>query len=80
MSRFYFQVNDGRGFVDHDGVELIDEAAARAFAVRHVGEILTLGAACIVPGEEWSMDVTNEIGKSLFRLYVSLTRPLSICE
>lgn len=80
MSRFFFQVNDGRGFVDNDGVELPNEAAARAFAVRHVGEILTLGSACIEPGKEWSMDVTDEIGQSLFRLYVSLTRPLSICE
>lgn len=80
MSRFYFRVNHGRDRVDHDGVEFIDEAAARAFAVRHVGEILRLDSASIGPGEEWSTDVTDEIGKSLFQLYVSLTRPLSCCE
>lgn len=40
MPHFYFHTENGERFADEDGVELADEDAARAEAVKVMGEIL----------------------------------------
>ena len=40
LPHFYFHTENGERFADEDGVELADEDAARAEAVKVMGEIL----------------------------------------
>lgn len=40
MTRYFFNVVDGRGVVDAVGTELADDAKARAEAIRSFGELL----------------------------------------
>lgn len=41
MPHFYFHTENGERFADEDGIDLPDEDAARAEAVKVMGEILT---------------------------------------
>lgn len=71
MPRYFFNVQDGRSTNDDVGVELPDQTAARQVAVRFTGELLAHHSAEFWNGEEWSLDVTDATGLTLFSLYFS---------
>ena len=65
MPRYFFHVKDGRTFIDTEGVELSNLAAARALAVTASGEALRNGAGPAVwDGTPWEMWVTDENQKT----------------
>ena len=72
MSRYYFNLKDGRTSLDEEGVELATLQEARNMAIRNSGEVLRDGAGqSLWSGEPWSLWVTdapNGGGKTLFTL------------
>ncbi len=74
MPRFFFHIFDGASLFDPAGRELIDRQAAQTCAIASMGEVLQRDAARIAPGEDWHMDVTDELGLLLFRLDFSIVR------
>ena len=63
MSRYYFNVRDGRTMFDDDGIELPTLAAARDQAIEYSGDLLKDGAAASLwTGEPWCMWVTDAPG------------------
>jgi hypothetical protein len=65
---YHFNVHDGRAYPDTLGSDCSDLAAARIEAVRRIGQLLAEEAARFWTGDEWTMDVTNESGLTLFTL------------
>ena len=72
MPRFYFSVFDSYSDIDTEGTELRDWRAAQILAVCHAGEVLQSDANRIKFGEDWRMEVTDEMGLILFRLDFSM--------
>jgi hypothetical protein len=72
MTRYFFNLKDGRTTLDEEGVDLPGLAEARDLAVLNSGEILRDGAAASLwTGEPWCMWVTdapNGGGTTLFTL------------
>jgi hypothetical protein len=75
MTRYYFNVQDGRTTLDNEGHELASLTQARNLAIEHSGEILKDGASdTLWTGEPWCMWVTdapNGGGRTLFTLKFS---------
>jgi len=69
MRRFYFHLEDGTSLPDRDGTELPDLATARLEAVRLFGEMLSFHPEQFWDGDEWTMNVTDENGLTLFTLF-----------
>ena len=69
MPRYFFNVRDGFTIIDDQGTEFPDQSAAQRAAVRFVGELLTHHPNNLWDGEDWSLDVTNASGLTLFSLY-----------
>jgi hypothetical protein len=78
MSRYYFNLKDGRTSLDDEGVELASLDEARKMAIHHSGEVLRDGAAeSLWMGQPWSLWVTdapNGGGKTLFTLRFSASQ------
>ena len=72
MPRFHFNVYDRVCVLDTEGTELPDRQAARLEAVRYAGALLVDEAQHVARGEDWRMDVTDEVGLVLFRLDFSV--------
>jgi len=68
MSLYYFNVHDGQDFVDDQGTDFPDLAAARSSAVVLAADLLKETASTFWDGEEWSMDVSDGDGLILFTL------------
>lgn len=68
VPRFHFNVYDGVSEVDRVGTELGNYDEARIEAMRLAGEILKNTAHRLVLGEDWRMEVTDDVGLILFRL------------
>lgn len=68
MPRFHFHVHDERDFLDPDGIELPDEAAARIEAVRLAGGILRDEASHVVRAGAWNLEVTDAAGRRIYRI------------
>lgn len=73
MPHYHFHVPNGR---DEDGVDLPDIQSALAEALRFLGEMLRDTARRAGTGTEWSVEVTDESGMSLFRLSAALELPV----
>ena len=75
MPRYFFNVHDGRDYPDDQGTELPDLAAVRAEALRSSGEMLrdSKGAGDFWSGDDWTMNVTDEAGKTMLTLRFSGT-------
>ena len=75
MPRYFFNVHDGRDYPDDEGTELPDLAAVRAEALQSSGEMLrdSKGAADFWSGDDWTMNVTDEAGKTVLTLRFSGT-------
>ena len=75
MARYFFQVHDGTDYPDEEGIELPSLQAARERAVRYAGELLLCSTPSFWDGGDWSMDVTNDQGLTLFTLHFAATDP-----
>ena len=73
---YHFNVHDGADHPDTLGTECPDLAAARVEAVRRIGRMLTEEAARFWAGDEWTMDVTDPSGLTLFSLtFMAINAP-----
>lgn len=68
MPRFFFHVDDGEPFVDRQGTELPDMAAAREEAVRFAAALLRDQAERFWDMTEWRVRVTDDADLTLFDL------------
>ena len=69
MPRYFFHVEDGKSFPDHDGVELPDLHAARINATKMFGSMLDDDPEIFWNGDEWTLKVTLEDGLILFCIH-----------
>jgi hypothetical protein len=68
MSLYCFNIHDGQDFVDDQGTDVPDLAAAKSGAVVLAADLLKETAQTFWDGEEWSMDVSDGDGLILFTL------------
>lgn len=68
MPRYFFDVQDGKSFPDHDGCELPDLDAARIEAVRLLGGMLRDEAETFWDGDDWRMSVCGVDRMELFTI------------
>jgi hypothetical protein len=68
MPRYFFHVFDGKALRDREGTELPDYNHARREAISYAGKLLDDDASRIGLGEDWHMEVVDEVGLILFRL------------
>ena len=68
MPRYHFNVFDGISSIDEGGSELADLVTARYEAIRLAGNIVADDAQRMKLGEDWRMEVTDDVGLLLFRL------------
>jgi hypothetical protein len=74
MPRYFFNVHDGRSVRDTEGTVLRDIDAARREAVKTAAAMLSDDAERFWTGEDWSMDVVDVEGVTLFTLTFSASR------
>lgn len=80
LQRFHFNVYDGISSLDLDGTELRDRDEARREAIRLSGALLEEESERLRLGEEWYMEVTDDVGLVLFRLGFVVTEAPSLLE
>ena len=68
MSRYYFHVRDGESFIDLQGTELPDLAAARREAVRFASSLLADKPDKFWDSSEWTLRVADQTDLTLFEL------------
>jgi hypothetical protein len=68
MPVYHFNMHDGQSYPDALGSECQDIEAARIEAVRRIGDLLREHAARFWTGDEWTMQVADEAGLTLFCL------------
>ena len=78
MPHYYFHVEDHQRYIDEDGVELADLAAARIEAVRVSSDMLKDHAAEFWRLGEWRVVVTDSEDKILFALRFEAVDPASL--
>jgi hypothetical protein len=70
MPRYYFHVQCGtESSVDAEGIEMADEGAAWDEAISTCGQMIHDIDGAMRAGTVWQMEVTDEAGDSLFRLF-----------
>jgi hypothetical protein len=69
MARYHFHIRDRQSLPDTVGIEMADLVAARVEAVRLSGEMLKWHAETFWNDGEWSLEVTDHTGLTLFTLY-----------
>jgi hypothetical protein len=69
MPRYFFHVRDGTYSPDFIGAELADLDAARREAVQYSGAILKDSGTKFWETNDWSMEVKDDAGLTLFALY-----------
>jgi len=70
MPRYVFNVHDGQGHREGEAMTLPDLPAARLEALRFSGEVLRTSEPSLWEGEDWRLEVTDQMGLILFTLYV----------
>ena len=65
---YHFNLHDGTEYRDALGTECGTLQDARIEAVRRIGRLLAEEAARFWTGDEWTMDVTDPNGLTLFML------------
>lgn len=76
MPRYFFNIHDGKDILDDLGYELLDLDAAKKLSVTLSGDCLRDHALEFWTGEEWTMEVTDEHGLTLFSLlFVAISAP-----
>jgi hypothetical protein len=71
MPRYFFHVTDGYSTRDTEGTELPDIYAAQHMAISTSGEILRDMGAKFWNGTDWTLEVADEHGQTLFVLRFS---------
>jgi hypothetical protein len=69
VPRYFFHVHDMQTRPDMEGLELPDLTAAKVEAVRSSAEMLKDHALTFWNVGEWSFEVTDDTGLTLFILY-----------
>lgn len=72
MPKYYFHVNDEKGFDDDEGVELENLAAVMREAVRYAGCLLKETVVEIRPDKAWSLEVRDSSGRVVFQIDLQL--------
>jgi hypothetical protein len=75
MPQYHFGIQTDRRFVDEQGIDLADHAAARAMAIQTCGELMRDGGATFWGTRPWKVTVSDEVGLMLF--YNRSRRPRS---
>lgn len=70
MPQYHFGIQTDRQFVDEQGVDLADHAAARAMAIQTCGELMRDGGATFWGTRPWKVTVSDEVGLMLFTIEV----------
>lgn len=73
MPKYFFNTVDGRRYPDEDGMELADLDGVRSRATRVIGELLKERSADFWDTGRLRLEVTDEGGKVVLVLDVSLT-------
>jgi hypothetical protein len=68
MARYFFHVIDGLALSDDVGSEHGDLASAKCEAVVYAGRLICEDAASFWDRGDWQMNVTDEVGLTLFTL------------
>ena len=71
MPRYYFHVFDGQDFPDDEGVELLDDGAAKDQAILAAGDMLREIGFEFWDGEGWVMKVVDETDRLVGELEFS---------
>ena len=71
MSRYFFHVEDGVFTRDRDGMELLDDAAAKVEAVRRTGECLAARPQEFWETQRWRILIAPEDKPALFGIEVT---------
>ncbi|CAO4195666.1 hypothetical protein MEX01_07240 [Methylorubrum extorquens] len=77
MPRYFFNVHDGLGIVDDDGVECVDLEAALRAAVHYAGSLLKESGHRLTLGDTWSLEVIEEATSSAFRIDLQIRPSLA---
>ena len=78
VPRFFFHTEDGRCFSDEDGTDLPDLEAAKAEALRLIGEVAREDAAEFWATGELRVTVADHRNLTLFALDMSAIMPPAI--
>jgi len=68
MSRYFFDVTDGKNIVDFMGLDLSDLDAVRAHAIGLSSALLNSHSPKFWRGEEWLIEAKDDIGVVIFTL------------
>ena len=71
MARYFFSIHDEGSDPDMEGKELPNDEAAWHQAVPITGELFKHLAGKLRPGQEWSLEVTDERRNPLYFIRVS---------
>ncbi|KQQ12098.1 hypothetical protein ASF53_15695 [Methylobacterium sp. Leaf123] len=81
MPKYFFNVHDGLGITDDDGVECANREAALRTAVHYAGSLLKESGHRLSVGDTWSLEVIEEATSETFcielRIRPSLTSTAS---
>ena len=77
MPRYFFHVRDGQEYLDTNGSELADVAAARQHSVEVATQLLGAPSLEFLNGEDWHLHVEDDSGRVLFRLNFQATNSAS---
>jgi hypothetical protein len=71
MPRYFFHVHDVAPNKDGQGEELPDDEAAWREATSYAGALLNDIDGKFRPGQEWRLEVTDEAGKPIYKIFIS---------
>lgn len=74
MPRYFFHVHSAAPSIDEQGHELLDDEAAWQQAVRYAGDLLRDTDRKFRPGQQWSIEVSDEAQKPLYFISVGSRR------
>ena len=70
MPKYFFNVHGATPSRDDQGVDFPDDEAAWREAITSAGELMKDMDENFRPGEEWSLEVTDEEGQSVFFIVI----------
>lgn len=73
MPSYFFEIEDGSGVEDDDGIELPNLGAAREQAVRLMGELLRDRPVALWAARRWRLTVKDADKRPLFKIAVTVT-------
>ena len=70
MPRYFFNVHDVEPSTDETGEDLPDDEAAWKEATLFAGELFKDIDGRFRPGQQWSLEVTDHAGRTLYRIFI----------